>query len=66
MNKWLVCLVAVIVCPGFIALSVAQQDAVASSKIPAALPVSDSLTECFVDIDTTPVSYTHLTLPTKA
>ena len=53
MNKWLVCLVAVILCPAFIALSAAQQDAGASSEIPAALPVSESLTECFVDIDTT-------------
>ena len=26
MNKWLVCLVAVIVCPGFIALSAAQEE----------------------------------------
>ena len=56
MNKWLVCLVAVIVCPGFIAFSAAQQDAVASSEIPAALPVSESLSECFVDIDTTQCS----------
>ena len=56
MNKWLVCLVAVILCPAFIALSAAQQDAVASSEIPAALPVSESLTECFVDLDTTQCS----------
>ena len=53
MNKWLVCLVAVILFPGFIAISAAQQDAIASSKIPAALPVSDSLTECFVDLEVT-------------
>ena len=45
MNRWLVCLVAAILCPGFIGLSTAQQDAVASSEIPAALPVSESLTE---------------------
>ena len=56
MNKWLVCLVAVILCPGFIAISAAQQDAVASSEIPAALPVSESLTECFVDLEVTQCS----------
>jgi len=56
MNRWLVCLVAAILCPGFIGLSTAQQDAVASSEIPAALAVSESLTECFVDLDTTQCS----------